>query len=631
MEQSKTRFFSAIALPRVRDPRMYALLGTEAGIVAAAVIGTLLVLGFAAGTAGSNLAQYWWLIPASVAVRIVCFWAFGLYSWVWYYLGVREVLQIGAAVTLGSVAVWAIAVAVTRFDFPETLLMVEWLTVVVGVGGERLFIRVYREHAARMESPARGDMKKRLLIVGAGDAALAITRELNRRPSLGYRLVGYADDDERKLGQRVHGVPVLGGMGSISELVSRHRLDEVIIAIPSASAELMRRIVAQCQEAAVKYRTLPALHQIIGGSVTFSRIRNVEVEDLLRREPYQPDLNGLASYIRGSRVLVTGAAGSIGSELCRQIAELDPSNLIMFDIGENSLYEIDLEMRRRHPEMAMETVIGNVRSRDKAEAMMLLHRPNIVFHAAAHKHVPMMEINPDEAVLNNIVGTGVWLEAADRHGVERFVFVSTDKAVNPTSVMGASKRVAGMMVQCQSQGSRTRFMVVRFGNVLGSSGSVVPLFRKQIASGGPVTVTHPDMVRYFMTIGEAARLIIQAGALGNGGEVFVLDMGQPVKIVDLARDMIKLSGLREGEDIRIEFIGVRPGEKLYEEPLTQMEGTTATRYEKIFQARLDDCQPDTLRRGVKELERLARRGDTEGIKAKLQDLVPSYHPNGHQP
>ncbi len=609
---------------------MYALCGVESGIVAAAVIVAFL-LRFPAESTADNLSQYWWVIPLSAVLRILCFWAFGMYSWVWYYLGVREVLQIASAVTLGSIAVGAIALAVTGFDFPETLLLVEWLTVMAGVGGERLFIRVYREYAARLQSPARSDLKKRLLIAGAGDAALAISQEIGRRPSLGYELVGYADDDVRKMGQKVHGVSVLGGLGSISELAGRHRLDEVIIAIPSASAELMRRIVAQCQEAGVKYRTLPALRHIIGGSVTFSRIREVEVEDLLRREPYQPDLNGMASYIRGSRVLVTGAAGSIGSELCRQIAELAPSNLIMLDIGENGLYETDMEMRLRHPDLPMETVIGNVRSPDKAEAMMRLHRPNVVFHAAAHKHVPMMEINPDEAVLNNIVGTRIWLEAADRHGVERFVFVSTDKAVNPTSVMGASKRVAGMMVQCQSQKSRTRFMVVRFGNVLGSNGSVVPLFRKQIASGGPVTVTHPDMVRYFMTIGEAARLIIQAGALGNGGEVFVLDMGQPVKIVDLARDMIKLSGLREGEDIKIEFVGVRPGEKLYEETLTHMEGTTATHFEKIFQAKLDDCQPDALRRGVKDLERLARDRDTEGIRRKLQELVPSYRPNGHQP
>lgn len=630
MEHSKKRLPALAFLPRVRDPHMQALLGIEACIVGAAVIVAFLLL-LPTGSTGHYLRDYWWLVPVCVAVRIPCFWLFGLYSWVWYYLGVREVLQVTAAVTAGSVGLLVIVLAATGFDFPETLLALEWLTVMAGIGGERLFIRVHREHFARLKSPARSDNRKRLLIVGAGDAAQTISREISGRPSLGYELVGYADDDPRKLHQAVHGVAVLGTTRDISELAGEHRLDEVIIAIPSASSELMRQIVAQCQAAGVQYRTLPALRQIIGGNVTFSRIRQVEVEDLLHREPYRPDLNGLASYIGGSQVLVTGAAGSIGSELCRQIAELGPARLIMFDIGENGLYEIDMEIRQRHPALAVETVIGNVRSRDKAEAMMRLHHPGIVFHAAAHKHVPLMEINPDEAVLNNVVGTGVWLDAADRHGVERFVLVSTDKAVNPTSIMGASKRIAGMMVHCQSQGSRTRFVVVRFGNVLGSNGSVVPLFRRQIAAGGPVTVTHPEMERYFMTIGEAARLIIQAGALGSGGEVFVLDMGQPVKIVDLARDMIKLSGLREGADIRIEFTGIRPGEKLYEEPLTQIEGTTATRYEKIFQARLDDCDPEALRRGVKELERLARRRDAEGIKAKLMELVPSYHPNGHRP
>jgi FlaA1/EpsC-like NDP-sugar epimerase len=608
---------------------MYALCGIEAIVVAAAATVAFFVR-FPAEAAGQNLAEFWWVIPLSAGIRISLFWMFGLYGWVWYYMGVREVLDIAAAVSAGSVALVAVALAATRFVFPETLLVVDWLIVMALVSGERLSIRLWREHNARQAPAVQGERKKRLLIVGAGDAAQIISRELSRRSSLGYQLVGYADDDSRKLWQTVHGVTVLGTTQDIPDLVSRHRVDEIIIAIPSASAESMRRIVSQCQRAQVKFRTLPALREIIDGQMTFSRIREVEVEDLLRREPYQPDLNGIASYIEGSRILVTGAAGSIGSELCRQIAALDPALLIMFDIGENGLHELDLEMRHRHPDLRMETVIGNVRSREKADAMMRSYHPNIVFHAAAHKHVPMMEKNPDEAVLNNVLGTRVWTEAADHYGVEKFVFVSTDKAVNPTSIMGATKRVAGMLVQCKSRESTTRFMVVRFGNVLGSNGSVVPLFKRQIAQGGPVTVTHPDMVRYFMTIGEAARLIIQAGALGSGGEVFVLDMGQPVKIMDLARDMIKLSGLREDEDIRIEFIGIRPGEKLYEEPLTQMEGTSATRYERIFQARMDDVDKDKLCRGIEELEKLAWNGDVQAIKEKLKDLVPSYQPNGHE-
>jgi FlaA1/EpsC-like NDP-sugar epimerase len=608
---------------------MYALCGIEAVVVAAAAVIAFFVR-FPTEVAAQNLADFWWLIPLSVGLRIALFWMFGLYGWVWYFMGVREVLSIAAAVSAGSVALVAIALAITRFAFPETLLIVEWLIVMALVCGERLSIRLWREHNARQASLVERETKKRLLVVGAGDAAEIITREIGNRPSLGYQLVGYADDDSRKLGQTVHGVTVLGTTQDIPDLVSKHNVNEIIIAIPSASGQSMRSIVDQCERALVKFKTLPALHEMIDGRMTFSRIREVEVEDLLRREPYRPDLNGIGSYIKGSRILVTGAAGSIGSELCRQIATFDPAQLIMFDINENGLHELELEMNQQLPNLEMATVIGNVRSREKADAMMGLYHPDIIFHAAAHKHVPMMEKNPDEAVLNNILGTKVWVEAADRHGVERFVFVSTDKAVNPTSVMGATKRVAGMMVQCKSRESRTKFVVVRFGNVLGSNGSVVPLFKKQIARGGPVTVTHPDMVRYFMTIGEAARLIIEAGALGDGGEVFVLDMGQPVKIMDLARDMIKLSGLKEGEDIRIEFIGIRPGEKLYEEPLTQIEGTTATRHEGIFLAKMEEVDKEKLGRGVEDLEKLAWNGDIQAIKEKLKDLVPSYQPNGHQ-
>jgi len=608
---------------------MYALCGIETVVVAAGVIIAFFIR-FPTEAAAQHLGDLWWVLPLSVGVRIALFWVFGLYGWVWYYIGVREVLSIATAVTAGSVVLVAAAMGATLFTFPETLLAVEWLVVMALIGGERLSIRLWREHSARRTWTVWPDRKKRLLLIGAGDAAEMITRELGQRPSLGYQLAGYADDDPRKLGQKVHGVAVLGRTWEIPDLVSRHKIDEVIIAIPSASGDFMRRIVVQCQQAGVKFKTAPALREIIGGKVTFSRIREVEVEDLLRREPYLPDLNGLASYIKGSRILVTGAAGSIGSELCRQIAGLAPALLGMFDINENGLHELELEMRRQFPGLCLESIVGNIRDRDKADVLMRLHRPSIIFHAAAHKHVPMMEKNPDAAVLNNILGTKVWIDAADRHGVDRFVFVSTDKAVNPTSIMGATKRVAGMMVQCKSRESRTKYMVVRFGNVLASNGSVIPLFKKQIARGGPLTVTHPDMVRYFMTISEAARLIIQAGAMGNSGEVFVLDMGQPVRILDLARDMIRLSGMKENEDIKIEFIGVRPGEKLYEEPLTQMEGAAATKHERIFLARLDDVDKDKLCDGVDELERLARSGDAQAMKRKLKELVPSYHPNGHE-
>jgi len=615
--------------PRVNDGRMYALCGIEAMTVAAAASAAFFVR-FSGEEAAQNLSDFWWVIPLGVGVRITVFWLLGLYSWVWYYMGVREVFYLALAIAVSSLVLGGIVAGVEGSAFPETLLVVDWLVVMALVGGERLFIRLWREYSARQALSTGSEDQKRLVIVGAGDAAEVVSREIDKRPSLGYRLVGYLDDDLRKVGQRVHGVPVLGTVEDIPSIVSQNKVDEILIAIPSATGETMRRIVAQCQESHAKFRTLPGVYQLVNGKVTVNRIREVEIEDLLRREPYQPDLRERALYLKGSRVLVTGAAGSIGSELCRQIAGFEPACLVLLDWNENGLYEVELEMRRQFPELSMEFVIGDIRSKGKTETVMQLHEPQVVFHAAAHKHVPLMEHNPDEAVLNNILGTKVWIEAATQHGVDRFVFVSTDKAVNPTSIMGATKRVAEMMIQGRSGQSQTKFVAVRFGNVLGSQGSVVPLFRKQIAQGGPITVTHQEIVRYFMTVDEAVRLIIQAAALGNRGEIFVLDMGQPVKILDLARDMIRLSGLKEGEDIEIKFIGLRPGEKLYEETLTEMEGISVTRYEKIFLAKLEGVDMEKLAGGIAELERLARSRDSQGIRSKLKELVPSYRPEGER-
>ncbi|MFC1966551.1 polysaccharide biosynthesis protein [Chloroflexota bacterium] len=615
------------SLLRIHDSRMRALCGIEVIIVAAAAI-IAFFLRFPTATVGQYLSEFWWIVPLAIFVRIVIFWLFGLYSWVWYYMGIREVLYLTWAVSAGSVVLGGIGLAVSGFTLSKILLIMDWLLVMVLVGGERLFFRLWREYQVKQAFPLSQEPHKRLLIIGAGDAAEMITREINDRLSSGYHLVGYADDDLRKVGQSVHGVPVLGTTQDIPQMVSQHNIDEILVAVPSASGESMRRIVAKCQESQAKFRTIPAIHELIDGKVTINKIREIEIEDLLRREPYQPDLMQRASYLNGSRVLVTGAAGSIGSELCRQIAKFEPDSLILFDFNENDLYELEFEMRRQFPDLRMEAVIGDIRSKSKAELMMKLYHPDIIFHAAAHKHVPLMEKNSDEAVLNNILGTKVWIEAADQYSVKRFVFVSTDKAVNPTSVMGATKRVAGMMVLCKSKESQTKFVLVRFGNVMGSKGSVIPLFRKQIAQGGPITVTHPEIVRYFMTIGEAAQLIIQAAALGNGGEVFVLDMGQPVKILDLAHDMLKLSGLKEGEDIEIKFIGLRPGEKPFEEMFTKVEGITSTQYEKIFLSKLEDVDNEKLVQGIAELEKLALHRDCQDIKRKLKELVPSYQPEG---
>ena len=604
---------------------MLALCGIEVILITAATVIAFL-LRFDPRVAAQYLSQFWWMVPLSVVVRIALFWIFGLYSWVWYYMGIREVLYLVLVIAGSSVVLSGIGLMVSRFALPETLLIVEWLVVMALIGGERLFIRVWREYQLKQELLTKREERKRLLIVGAGDATELIRADIYNHPALGYQLVGYIDDDERKLGHKIRGIRVLGTTQDIPLLGSQYNIDEILISIPSASGEAMRRIVAVCQESRVPFRTLPSMHELINGRVTVNRIREVQIEDLLRRETYEPDLGQMASYLRGSRVLVTGAAGSIGSELCHQVAGFDPDLLILFDINETGLYEVELDIRQQFPDLRMEVAVGDIKMKSKAELMMQLYGPDIVFHAAAHKHVPVMEFNPDEAVFNNILGTKVWIDAADHYGVKRFVFISTDKAVNPTSVMGAAKKVAGMLLQCKSQESRTKFMAVRFGNVLGTRGSVVPLFKKQIAEGGPITVTHPEIVRYFMTADEAVRLILQAAALGNGGEIFVLDMGQPVKILDLARDMIKLSGLEEGEDIEIKFIGLRPGEKLYEETLTETEELTATRHEKIFLARLESISKSELDQGIDDLEELALRGNSAGIKLRLKELVPSYQP-----
>ncbi|MFC2041758.1 polysaccharide biosynthesis protein [Chloroflexota bacterium] len=612
---------------KVNDARMSTLCGTEAIIIAAAMI-IAFFLRFNTASVGQYLTEFWWIIPLAVLVRIAVFWLFGLYSWVWYYMGIREVLHLTWAVSAGSVVLGSIGLAVSGFTLSKILLIVDWLVIMALVGGERLSIRLWREYQVKQGSPSRREQERRLLVIGAGDAAEMITREISKRPSLSYHLVGYTDDDLRKVGQSVHGTRVLGTTKDIPQIVSQYKIDEIVIATPYASGESMRRIVAKCQDSKVKFRTLPAMHELINGQVTINRIREIEPEDLLRREPYKPDIKQIASYLKGSKILVTGAAGSIGSELCNQAASFEPDLLIPFDINENDLNELEHEMHRRFPKLRMESIVGDIRNRSKANLMMKLYHPNIIFHAAAHKHVPLMEENPDEAVLNNILGTKVWIEAADQYGIERFVFISTDKAINPTSVMGATKRVAEMMIQCKSNESQTNFLVVRFGNVLGSKGSVIPLFKKQIAQGGPITVTHPEVKRYFMTIHEAVQLIIQAAALGNGGQVFILDMGQQVKILDLAKDMLKLSGVKEGEDIEIKFIGLRPGEKLFEETLTKMEGITATRYEKIFLTRSQDVDKEKLFQGIAELEKLALLRNSQGIKRKLKEIIPPYQPEG---
>ncbi len=459
--------------------------------------------------------------------------------------------------------------------------------------------------------------RAKTLIVGAGVGGRMVVKEIQFHPELGYEIVGFIDDDQKKLYRRFHGVEVIGTVFDIPAVVDRLGIKAVIICIPSASGEINRNIVAKCEESGVDYRIIPGVFEILGGTVDVSPIRNVDVEDLLRRPPVTVNSKKILAYLSNNVVLVTGAGGSIGSELCRQICKIRPRQILLLGHGENSIYQINRELKASYPHLQIEPIICSVVDNVKLNYVLKTYQPNVVFHAAAYKHVPLMQDFPEECVKNNIIGTLNVVAAADKYGVKKFVSISTDKAVNCVNNMGISKRIAEMIIQVHSSISRTEFMIVRFGNVLGSRGSVVPLFKEQIARGGPVTVTHPEMTRFFMTTPEAAQLVVQAGAFGKGGDVFVLDMGEPVKMLDMAEDLIRLSGFEPYVDIPIEFIGIRPGEKLYEELLTAQEGTVATKHERIFQTRAEVVDKESLMKDIEELRKLA-------ISVKRKEIIEKF-------
>jgi len=561
---------------------------------------------------------------------------FRLYQRVWRYLSIGDLFLIAEVVTGGIFVTilclnWAKGIA-----FPRTIVALTWFFSLALVGGSRLVWRVYCERKGALN---RG--QERILIVGAGDAGEIISREIIRRPDLG-KLVGFVDDDKEKVGKRIHNVKVLGNIEGINDILEKEQVSTVIIAIPTASGKQIKRIVNNIRNKEVKIKTLPGLYELVDGKVSVSRIREVMIEDLLGRESVDLNLEEISGYLEGKRVMVTGGGGSIGGELARQICRFRPRSLILLDHSENGLFHINLELEGKWPGVEIDLVVADIRDRNKMERVFGKYRPEVVFHAAAHKHVPMMEYHPDEAVMNNIIGTKNVAELAERCGVERVVMISTDKAINPTSVMGASKRVAEMVVK--DLGSRkaeaeermgegknkTKFVAVRFGNVLESNGSVVPMFKQQIAEGGPITVTDREVKRYFMTLPEASQLVIQAGALGRGGEVFVLDMGEPIKVLDLAKELIRLSGLEIDEDIEVKIVGLRPGEKLFEELLTEEERSGVlgnSGHKKIFIANVEEVDGEKLGEDIKELERLAKEMDSGGIVRKLQEVVPSYKPN----
>ena len=567
----------------------------------------------------------WQTIPVLVIAKALGFLASGQFRGWWRFVSIRDVLPIAAGSALGSVlfvaAVWW---QWGPIHVPRSIFLLDGLNTMALVLGARYLIRMGREGLGR-----RGrETGRRVLIVGAGAAGQMIAREIAENVSLGMEQVGFIDDDRAKIGTRIHGVKVLGGHNQITAIVAKHDVNEIIIAIPSAPASVVRHLVEHCRGVSATFRILPGIGDLIDGKVSVHALRNLDLEDLLGRDPVALDADLLKRHITGRTVMVTGAAGSIGAELCRQIARLSPGRLILFEIAESPLFFLDMEMREKFPAVGLVPVIGDVRDRGRVEEIVRAHRPTIIFHAAAYKHVPMMEIHPVEAVKTNVMGTRVVAEAAAKYGVERFVLVSTDKAVRPTNVMGATKRLAELVIQnIANREVPTVFVAVRFGNVLGSVGSVIPIFRRQLMTTGRLTVTHAEASRYFMLIPEAAGLILQAGAMGEGGEVFVLDMGEPVKIVDLAKNLIRLSGKELGVDAEIVFTGLRPGEKLHEELIVDGEDVGGTTHSKVMRLIGNERVPSSWSRQLEELIVCAVTGERRDVVQKLDLLVKGYRPD----
>jgi FlaA1/EpsC-like NDP-sugar epimerase len=599
-----------------------------------------------------DLARYWsgvafFAFLGFVIIPLI-FWQAGVYSRYWRYASVDEMLLLTGCVTAGVVLVASIGLGVTRlvpdlpaeFVVPRSVPLIFLFLAVPATAGPRLVVRA----AVRFERRPQNDgTSVPVLIMGAGDAGAIIVRELRRNPQLGMEVVGFVDDDLTKHDTHIHGVRVLGDRHDIPGLVNAYRVQQVIIAMPKAPGKAIREIVGICEGAGVKTKIMPGIYSLLDGTVNVSQLRSVRIEDLLRREPVQTDTAAVSELIRGRRVLVTGGGGSIGSELCRQVLRFQPAQLIVVGHGENSVFRIHNELTGLPTEAKnqpgkgvssgattsdrLRAVVADIRFADRLRDVFEAYQPEIVFHTAAHKHVPLMELNPAEAITNNILGTRNLLDVALQTGVHHFVMISTDKAVNPSSIMGASKRVAELLVHRAARASGKPYVAVRFGNVLGSRGSVVPIFEQQVAQGGPVTVTHPEMRRYFMTIPEAVQLVLQSAVLGQGGEVFVLDMGEPVRIVDLAKDLIRLSGLEEGRDIDIVFTGVRPGEKLFEELFVPGEVYHRTRHEKIFIAgNASSFVTAHLDEQIAVLVAAAQRNDAPEIVRALRDLIPEYRP-----
>lgn len=560
-------------------------------------------------------------LPIMVISYIVMLLSMHLYTRIWRYAGMREMVAVLIATTLGA-GLFYTGMYVFDKSLPRSIYLISWIlsTGVIGIGRMVLHY-IAMQYGGKQSTDA--DMVN-TLIIGAGDAGATIAREIERYHKRSRKVIGFIDDDESKFNRLMGGVRILGNRHDIPSIVKENKVKEIIIAMPSVTRNEIRNIMEICSPLKCKVNTLPGMYQLLDDEVLVSHLHPVSIEDLLERDEVRLDMDIVEHYIRDKVVLVTGAGGSIGSEICRQIMRVGPKQLLLLGHGENSIYLINQELKNIYKDGPIIPIIADIRDKQQLDQIFTQYNPQVVFHAAAHKHVPLMEIQPMAAVLNNIYGTRNVADIAGRHGVERFVMISTDKAVNPTSVMGATKRVAEKVIISMNDTYDTKYITVRFGNVLGSRGSVIPLFKKQIEAGGPVTVTDPKMTRYFMTIPEASQLVLQAGAMGKGGEVFLLDMGEPVKIIDLARNMIRLSGLEPDKDIHIKITGLRPGEKKYEELLTSEEGTNRTNHTKIFEAALDTVDRDWLIEKISTFDSCETDMDVIGV---LQDIIPTYTPN----
>ena len=568
------------------------------------------------------LNEYLKIIGPWIVICLVVFQLFRLYNSIWSFVSIDELFRIILAYGV-LLAAGLAYVLILKIDMPRSFYFAGFIMSFMSTTALRFSYRFMRQLMAGISTEK--SERDRILMIGAGEAGRQLIREINSNPRLGSRVVCIIDDNPSKRRRYLDGVEIAGGRQEIPDAVKKYQVNKIIFAIPTCDGQDRKEILDICSKTGCRVQAVPGMFQLVNGEVSVSKLRDVELQDLLGRDPIQVNLEEICRYISGKVVMVTGGGGSIGSELCRQIARHKPRRLVIFDIYENNAYDIQMELRREHPELTLDVCIGSVRDRGRVDDLLDTYQPDLIFHAASHKHVPLMEDSPNEAIKNNVFGTYNMAQSAAAHGVKRFVLISTDKAVNPTNIMGASKRLCEMVVQMMDRRSDTEFVAVRFGNVLGSNGSVVPLFERQIACGGPVTVTHPEITRFFMTIPEAVSLVLQAGYYARGGEIFVLDMGQPVKIDDMARQLIRLSGFEPDVDIPIIYTGLRPGEKLYEELLMDEEGLQDTANRLIHVGRPIDMDDEAFCRQLEVLERACRHNSPD-IRRCVADMVPTYHP-----